>query len=340
MIKITNEKKCFFFLISKYFIIISFFIFSFIFNNSYNRIFLCTLYNNEAEMIYIHIWRLYHYIDKFIIITSNISHSGHPKSISFKPFQQNIKPYLNKIDFVNFNNICNRKEYPDDDALWCIEKSQRDYAKTFIEEHYNPTEKDLLIVVDMDEILTREGISYIRSNPPYKFKFIHGTFYFPYYYHKINDWNKGYIVRYNKRMKSLSKYRSLYGKDSKTIKFKNDPTKPLITHCSWCFQNFEQFKKKLTSFAHQEYNKPPYNTNNWIFRSHYCRETFKSSGNDEPYKGWKDLIPDDKRLKFLIDRSFSFPLNQTTYTEKDLDLLCNNTYNRTPFEESAVFNNN
>ena len=41
--------------------------------------------------------------------------------------------------------------------------SQRDYAKNYIEENYNPTEKDLLIVVDIDEILTREGIEYIKK---------------------------------------------------------------------------------------------------------------------------------------------------------------------------------
>ena len=329
-----NSSQKYFF---KFFFLFSSIYYSFMINNSYDRIFLCTLYNNEAEMIYIHIWRLYDYIDKFIVVTSNISHSGQPKNISLKPFEQNIKHFLDKVDIVNFNNICNRKEYPEDDDLWCIEKSQRDYAKTFIEEYYNPTEKDLLIVVDMDEILTKEGIKYIKKNPPYNFKFIQGAYYFPYYYHKIHDWNKGYIVRYNKRMKSLSKYRSMEIKNYQIIKFKNKPNKPLITHCSYCFKNIEEFRKKLTSFAHQEYNKFPYNSNDWIFKSHYCRETFKNQGNDEPYEGWKNLIPNDKRLKYLIDRSFILSLNQTTYNENDLESLCNKTYNRTPFEKSAIF---
>ena len=322
----------------KFLLLFPFFYYSFIINNSYNRIFLCTLYNNEAEMIYIHIWRLYDYIDKFIVVSSNISHSGISKNISLKPFEENIKPYLKKVDFIYFNNICNRKEYPREDNLWCIEKSQRDYAKTFIEEHYNPTDKDLLIVVDMDEILTREGILYIRRNPPYNYKFIKGTYYFPYFYHKIHDWNSGCIVRYNKRMKTLSKYRSMPIKKYKIIRFKNNPTKSLLTHCSYCFKNIEEYRNKLATFAHQEYNIFPYNTNNWIFKSHYCRETFKNQGYDEQYKGWKNLIPNDKRLKYLIDRSFTFSLNQTTYSNKDLESLCNQTLNRTPFEKSAIFN--
>ena len=32
-----------------------------------------------------------------------------------------------------------------------------------------------------------------------------------------------------------------------------------------------------------------------------------------------------------------YPLNQTTYTEKDLETMCNETYNRTPFELSAKY---
>ena len=127
-------------------------------------------------------------------------------------------------------------------------------------------------------------------------------------------------------------------KNYKIIKFKNNKAKPLITHCSYCFKNIIEFRKKLTSFAHKEYNNFPYNTSNWIFRSHYCREIFKNQGYDEPYEGWKNLIPDDKRLKYLFDRSFKFSLNQTTYTEKDLKSLCDKAYNRTPFEISAIFN--
>jgi hypothetical protein len=32
-------------------------------------------------------------------------------------------------------------------------------------------------------------------------------------------------------------------------------------------------------------------------------------GTNETYYYWTDLIPDDERLKYLIDPSFEFPLN-------------------------------
>ena len=65
-----------------------------------------------------------------------------------------------------------------------LESSQRDYAKTYIDENYSPTNKDLLIVADLDKILTREGIQCIKKHPPNNFYFIKGSMHFPYYYHR------------------------------------------------------------------------------------------------------------------------------------------------------------
>ena len=186
-IKRTSSKFCVIFIIL--FIVIIFKLLNihsiFLINKNFQKIYLCTLYNNEAEMAYIHLWRLYDYIDRFVIITSNITYTGLPKNITFKPFEQNIEKYMNKVDIVTFDNFCNMKEYPKQNNIWCIENSQRDFAKIFIEEKYHPSETDLLIVIDIDEILTREGIEYIKKNPPKYFYFIKGSMYFPYNYHRL-----------------------------------------------------------------------------------------------------------------------------------------------------------
>jgi hypothetical protein len=63
---------------------------------------------------------------------------------------------LDEVDIVNFTNICDRNEYNNSNLVHCIEMSQRDYTKNYIEIKYNPTENDLLIVTGLDEILTRE----------------------------------------------------------------------------------------------------------------------------------------------------------------------------------------
>jgi hypothetical protein len=297
--------------------------------NIYERIFLSLIYNNEGEMLYIHIWRLYNYVDKFIIMVSNSTFSGLPKNLSFSPFEEEIKPYMNKIDIVNFDNICNRKEYPTANKIWCFERSKRDYAKTYIEKYYNPTNKDLIIIADIDEIFTREGIEYVKKNKPKDYYHVKGSMYFPYYYHKVADCDSVAVVRFRKNMTTLSNIR---GRKKKILTF-GDKSRPLVTHCSYCFNDLEQYRNKIKSFSHQEFNKEPYITNNWIFKSHYCRIKINGrQGYDEHYEGWKHLIPNDKRLKFIIDPSFEYPLNLTTYNEKDLETMCEVKYNRKPFE--------
>ena len=55
-------------------------------NNNPNkeRIFLCTSYNNETEIAHILFWRLYNYVYKFIVVISNMTHSGLQKMLLVK----------------------------------------------------------------------------------------------------------------------------------------------------------------------------------------------------------------------------------------------------------------
>ena len=114
--------------------------------------------------------------------------------------------------------------------------------------------------------------------------------YFPYYNHRLDENSRGIVLRYNKAVKSLSYFRWIEIKDSDLMKYDYNPSKPLLTHYSYCFKNIEQYKNKLKSFAHTEFDKEPYITNDWIFKSHYCREKINSpKGDDEPIEDWKDL---------------------------------------------------
>ena len=62
-------------------------------------------------MAFIHLWRLYDYIDRFIFVITNITHNCLPKNITFSPYDQNIEKYMDKVDIVFFDNLCNAKVY-------------------------------------------------------------------------------------------------------------------------------------------------------------------------------------------------------------------------------------
>ena len=66
--------------------------------------------------------------------------------------------------------------------------------------------------------------------------------YFPYYYHKVEDWDRGIVFRYKNDIRSFSKYRMMTITNGTLLRYKDNPSKPLITHCSYCFKNLKIIK--------------------------------------------------------------------------------------------------
>lgn len=147
------------------------------------------------------------------------------------------------------------------------------------------------------------------------------------------------MVKYNKTIKMLTLFTGMQIIDNSTIKFKDRPSKPFITLYSYYCKGIKKYRNKLRIYLYQEFNKPPYITNDWIFKSHYCIEKLGSppDGFDEPYNGWSHLISDDGRLKYFIASSWLCRLDKNNYTEKDLEALRNKKYNRTAFKLSSKY---
>ena len=96
----------------------------------------------KQKFAHILFWRLYNYVYKFIVVISNMTHSGLQKMLLLI-FKNDIEKYMDKIDIVYFNNICVQKRYYNYKLRWCFEMSQRDFAQYYIEKKYNPTQNDL-----------------------------------------------------------------------------------------------------------------------------------------------------------------------------------------------------
>ena len=309
--------------------------FGYISKSKNQRIFDVWMYNNEAEMAYIRMWRLYNYVDYFLITVSNNTFSGLSKNISFFPFDEDIKQFRDKMIIITVpSNYC-KKNYMSMGRAWCIEKSQRDYSLEYYKTHMNPTENDILLVSDCDEIFTRDAIRFISEHPPISYYYVKGSMYFPYYFHYQQSWDLGFAIRYRKNMtEDLANVRTKSYKHS--INYYVGGAKDFITHCSWCFNNIDQYINKLKSFSHQEFNKPPYTTPDFAFKSHYCRTKINSPKNhyDLNISDLHEYLPFDNRLAFLYDKSFEYDIKQTTFKTEDLKNLCSQTYDRSPFLSS------
>ena len=133
-----------------------------------------------------------------------------------------------------------------------------------------------------------------------------------------DPWYRSFVLRYNDKIESFQYYRDV----ENTHPF---PHFPVVTHCSYCFNDIDLYKRKINSFAHQEFNRYPWTNDSFIFRMHYCRHGLlwpSAHPPDEAFVG-EDLVPNDERLKFLIDPNFMLDISRTIFTEKDLPTLCN-----------------
>ena len=118
-----------------------------------------------------------------------------------------------------------------------------------------------------------------------------------------------------------------YGGKGPKLQTPND--KKFVIHCSYCFETAEEYINKLKSFTHQEFNKPPYTTYDWVFKSHFCRIKINNPyGNDEIETDWSELIPDDPRYRYLWDPSYEYDITKTNYTKDDLKTLCTQSFRR------------
>ena len=300
------------------------------------RVFDFFMYNNEAYMAYLRIWRHAPYVDYFIIVYSNITFSNKTKTLSFEPFTEDLKQYEDKIRLVPFDGICDRKKFRGN-KNWCREKTQRDFGISYIEKHFKPTNDDIIIVSDVDEILTRPGLRFSIENPPssldppHDYYVLHGDYYFPVYFHRLNEWDTALIFSYRPGI-SIARVR-MNVQNGKVFKYRSPNNDVFVTHCSYCFRNIEEYRNKLQSFSHTEFNRDPFITNDWIFRSQYCHFTIseKEEGEDipiPPKSELMELFPDDERLKFFYDPSFTFNISETSYTPENLTTLCEHQWRR------------
>lgn len=250
------------------------------------RIFDCFTYFQESFMLYIRLWRMNPYVYKFIIVTSDISHSGIPINVSFYPYEKEIMKYRDKIILKKISMKKIKKE-------WDKENYQRQVIYDILKSE-NINKKDIILVSDCDEIPTRNAMKYVINNPPTKITVFKGNLYY-YNYRNINKkkWS-GTILFRGDNYKDIQKARD--NRDSlKSLPFDS------LSHCSFCYNKISLIQKKIKSFAHTEFNKEPYYNSDYIknrIKKHislFFDDYFDFIDYNEEF----NPLPNDNRLDYL-----------------------------------------
>lgn len=250
------------------------------------------LYFQESLMLSIRLFRMNEFVDYFLIITSNTTFTNLPLKISFNPFESYIEKYKKKILFYNISYPSYCK------TTWCRENFQRNSISAAIKS-LNPTNESIILISDLDEIPTSEAMKYIINNPPKELYVLSGYLYY-YNYRNRNkiSWSGVIVIKSSTCKKNIQFYRD---NRNSLLKTHSIPVNPSLTHCSFCYRNISSIQKKLQSFSHTEYNKPPYTNTTHIIdciKSHVSIFD-KSKFILVDYNNKLLPLPNDNRFNYL-----------------------------------------
>ena len=206
----------------------------------------CFMYNNEELLLDLRLNILSKYVKKFILVESTIDHQGNKKKKFFKI--ENFNKFKDKIIHLKI------EDFPKEMfGTWERENFQRNCISKSIN---NLLDDDYIIISDIDEIPNFDNL---KSFEKYKFT----AFQQSNFCYKFNMKNITYPIWYGsklckkKYLKSPQWLRNQKVKKYSFLQFYKIKWN-IIKNGGWHFSFLMQpteIKKKIKSFAHDEFNK-------------------------------------------------------------------------------------
>ena len=221
------------------------------FQSKKRKVIECFTFYNELELLYYKLNLLYESVDYFILVESNYTYAGNRKelfyknnSYLFKKFSDKIVHIVIDLPFIHPTIDYNKNEQ------WANEFFQRNSIDKGIK-LLNLNDDDLIIISDLDEIISPNNISIFKNVNNVKEGFILVT---DMYYYNLNcrhkeGWERVKLVTYKKY------------KESTPQAIRMELILPKIHKCGWHLSYFGDAKfinNKLLEFGHQEYNSEHY----------------------------------------------------------------------------------
>lgn len=214
------------------------------------KVFDCFMLYNELDMLELRLNELNDYVDYFIIIESQDTHSGLKKELSYQREEKRFTSFQDKIIYVVIEEL--PKKLPvhikDVDEHWYRENFQRNQIKNALMQ-LDLNDKDIILMSDIDEIPDLSKIDLREVTPDNDFVTCSHLWFNWNFEWIFSDrlWPGTQIMRWNYLKKTTPQnVRNQRYDETKLLK-------PNVWgwHLSW-FGNNEEIKDKLKSFAHQE----------------------------------------------------------------------------------------
>ena len=265
-----------------------------------NKIFDCFMFNNEEKLLEIRLNVLNKFVDHFVIIESEETHSGNKKKITFEI--DKYSKFKEKIIYKKINS------FPIGLTSWQKENYQRNYIANCLNQANGD---DIVMISDLDEIPNLENVNLNNYNEKiivfnqrlffYKMNFganaanWHGTRACQKKFLKSPQWLRN--------LKTHKKY-MFYRLDKLLFSKNYERSFKIINNGGWHFTwlgDLEFIKNKLRSFAHTELNNPV------IINDNYIKECINN------------LKPIEIKQKIKINKLSINKINLPTYVVENVD---------------------
>ncbi len=266
---------------------------------------------NEKELVELRIKYLNDIVDCFLIVEADFTHTGKEKKWNFPEILNNrLKKFSNKIQYYQMKIDLEKADAEKSPNYvgktlgrsWKVESMQRNFIKE-ASKKFLPD--DIIMISDMDEIPSRQKVSFIKScdfNVIAPVAFEQALFHLDCNYLNEEQWIGSVVTT----KKLIDKYEPQIFRDLRT-------RISTFTSAGWSFSSFggpKRVGEKLEAFCHEEYNKEKYRDEVHIKK---CIETGADlfDRNVKKKKVDKNFFPKDL-LKLMEENStFYFSSNTT-----------------------------
>jgi beta-1,4-mannosyl-glycoprotein beta-1,4-N-acetylglucosaminyltransferase len=258
------------------------------------------MFFNELDVLELRLNELNEYVDYFVIIESQKTHSGIDKDLHYQNNTDRFKSFEDKIIYVVIEDLPDKLplHITDIDLNWYRENFQRNQIKTALMQ-LDLSDRDIVLISDVDEIPDLSNLNLNQIVPSDDFitceqRWFNWSF----------DWefeNKFWPGT------QITKWSYLNKTTPQNIRNQRYDVTKIISdglcgwHLSWFGENDKIFSK-LNSFAHQEIEIVDENILNYkrkIGESLVPEKLIKTEGDYFPK--YKDLLTEKVKNKILID---------------------------------------
>jgi len=125
------------------------------------------MFFNELNILEGRLQYLYDKVDKFVIVESNITHSGNMKPFNFLENSERFTPYLDKIIYRTFSPDPSKYDFTqkplgfdNNSDFWKLENDQRNEIASAIKQF---PDEAFVMISDADEVPSRDAIDMVTA---------------------------------------------------------------------------------------------------------------------------------------------------------------------------------